>query len=131
MLTKTRRAILATACFLSLLAVPSSKGAVVQAPDFSLRSIDGPAVTSQTLRGEVVVLAFGASWLPLSRNQMDGVKKLADQYAGKGLAVYWVSADSETVKSKNSFTDGHSGELPRKYKFTSSSDPNAGAAKSL
>ena len=35
--------------------------------DFSLRSIDGQTVTSDGLRGEVVVLAFGASWLPLSR----------------------------------------------------------------
>ena len=131
MLTKTRRAILASACLLSLLAVPSLKGAVVQAPDFSLRSIDGPAVTSQTLRGEVVVLAFGASWLPLSRNQMDGVKKLADQYAGKGLAVYWVSADSETVKSKNFVSDDQLRELARKYKITILRDPDGAVSKKL
>ncbi|MDQ2856560.1 MAG: TlpA family protein disulfide reductase, partial [Acidobacteriota bacterium] len=32
--------------------------------EFSLRSIDGQTITSSSLRGEVVVLAFGASWLP-------------------------------------------------------------------
>ena len=80
MVTTTRKVILATVCLLSFLVAPFSKGATVQAPDFSLRAIDGDTVTSQSLRGEVVVLAFGASWLPLSRNQMDGVKKLADQY---------------------------------------------------
>ncbi len=47
-----------------------------RAADFSFRAIDGPAVTSESLRGEVVVLAFGASWLPLTRNQMEAVKKL-------------------------------------------------------
>src|SRR5688572_24952107 len=38
--------------------------------DFSLRSIDGQTVSSESLRGEVVVLAFGASWLPLSKTQL-------------------------------------------------------------
>jgi hypothetical protein len=33
--------------------------------DFSLGSIDGQTVTANSLRGEVVVLAFGASSLPL------------------------------------------------------------------
>ena len=32
-------------------------------PEFSLRAIEGETVTSQSLRGEVAVLAFGASWL--------------------------------------------------------------------
>ena len=45
--------------------------------DFSLHSIDGQTVTSESLRGEVVVLAFGASWLPLSKTQLQGVRKLA------------------------------------------------------
>ena len=39
--------------------------------DFSLRSIDGQTITSGSLRGEVVILAFGASWLPLSKTQLD------------------------------------------------------------
>ena len=38
--------------------------------DFSLKSIDGQTVSSESLRGEVVVLAFGASWLPLSKAQL-------------------------------------------------------------
>ena len=50
--------------------------------------VDGPNVTADSVRGEVVVFA-GASWLPLTRNQMEGLKKLADQYAGRGVAVYW------------------------------------------
>ena len=131
MVTRTRRMILATTCLLSFLAAPFSLGAAVQAPDFSLRAIDGDRVTSQSLRGEVVVLAFGASWLPLSRSQMEGVKKLADQYAGKGVVVYWVSADSENVKSKNYVSDDQLRELARKYKITILRDPDGAVSKKL
>ena len=35
--------------------------------DFSLRALDGEPVTAESLRGEVAVLAFSPSWLPLSR----------------------------------------------------------------
>ena len=79
------------------LAQKSDGGAV----DFSMKSIDGQTVTSESLRGEVVVLAFGASWLPLSRTQLQGIRKLADEYSGRGVAVYFVSTESEDSKSKN------------------------------
>src|SRR4029077_19455885 len=94
-----------------------------QSPDFSLRAIDGETVTSAGLRGEVAVLVFGASWLPLTRNQMEAVKKLADQYAGRGVAVYWVSTESESPKSKNYASDDQLRVLAQKYKATVLRDP--------
>ena len=72
-----------------------------QQVDFSLRSTDGQTVTSESLRGEVVVLAFGASWLPLSKTQLQGVRKLADEYSNRGVVVYWVSTESADPKSKS------------------------------
>ena len=73
-------------------------GDVVQ---FSLTALNGPPVTSESLHGEVVVLAFGASWLPLSKNQLQSLKKLADAYADRGVVVYWVSTESESPRSRN------------------------------
>jgi cytochrome c biogenesis protein CcmG, thiol:disulfide interchange protein DsbE len=99
--------------------------------EFSLHAIDGENVTSQSVRGEVVVLAFGASWLPLSRNQMESVKKLADQYAGRGVTVYWVSVDSENAKSKNFVSDEQLRELARKYKVTILRDPDGTLSKKM
>jgi peroxiredoxin len=131
MLTKIRRAILVTTCLLSIAAIPFSQAAPLQSPEFSLRSLDGPAVTSESLRGEVVVLAFGASWLPLTRNQMEGLKKLADQYAGRGVAVYWVSTESDSAKSKNFAADDQLRELGRKYKITVLRDPDGAISKRL
>jgi peroxiredoxin len=83
--------------------------------DFSLRAIDGQTVTSESLRGEVVVLAFGASWLPLSKTQLQGVRKLADEYSNKGVVVYWVSTESDNEKSKNHATDQQLKAFSQKY----------------
>lgn len=102
-----------------------------RAADFSFRAIDGQTVTSESLRGEVVVLAFGASWLPLTKNQMEAVKKLADQYAGRGVAVYWVSTESESPKSKNYASDEQLRELARKYKATVLRDPDGVVSKKM
>jgi cytochrome c biogenesis protein CcmG/thiol:disulfide interchange protein DsbE len=132
MFTKIRRAmIIATGVFAIALTTAMSTAAQNSATDFSLRAIDGETVTSASLRGEVVVLAFGASWLPLTRNQMEAVKKLADQYAGRGVAVYWVSTESESPKSKNYASDDQLRELARKYKATVLRDPDGAVSKRL
>ena len=131
MLTRTWRAILVTACLLSLTGASLAKTPTFQSPEFSLRALDGPPVTSESLRGEVVVLAFGASWLPLTRNQMESLKKLADQYAGRGVAVYWVSTESDSPKSKNFADDNQLRELGRKYKITVLRDADGAISKRL
>ena len=82
--------------------------------EFSLRSVDGGSITSEQLRGDVVILAFGASWLPLSRTQVEGVQRLADEYRERDLRVYWVSTDSESQKSKNYATDDQLRSFARK-----------------
>ena len=129
MLATVRKGVAIAVFVFAAFALPAfAQGGAV---DFSMRAVDGDAVTSQSLRGELVVLAFGASWLPLSRNQMEGVKKLADQYAGRGVAVYWVSTDSESAKSKNYASDDQLRELARKYKVTVLRDPDGAVSKKL
>jgi peroxiredoxin len=129
MINKNRKAAV-IAAFLFAVA-PASALAQNRAPEFSLRAIDGETVTSESLRGEVVVLAFGAAWLPLSRQQLEGVKKLADDYAGRGVAVYWVSTDSENPKSKNYASDDQLRVLAHKYKVTVLRDPDGALSKKL
>ena len=120
-------AVILAIAMLASVSAPAQGGAV----NFSFRALDGEAVTSESLRGEVVVLAFGASWLPLTRNQMEAVKKLADQYAGRGVAVYWVSTESDSAKSKNYVSDEQLRELARKYKVTVLRDPDGVVSKRL
>lgn len=101
--------------------------------DFSLRSTNGQPVTSQSLHGKVVVLAFGASWLPLSRTQLQGVKKLADQYGERGVVIYWVSTESESNKAKNYAGDEQLLAFGKKYGqgVTILRDPDMVAARKL
>ncbi len=103
------------------------------AVEFSMRSIDGQAVTSESLRGEVVVLAFGASWLPLSRTQLQGIRKLADEYSDRGVVVYFVSTESEDSKSKNFASDEQLRAFAQKYglKVTVLRDPDGVVSKKL
>jgi peroxiredoxin len=99
--------------------------------DFSLRSVDGQTVTSDSLHGEVVVLAFGASWLPLSKTQLQGVRKLADEYSSRGVVVYWVSTESDDSKSKNYASDEQLRTFAQKYglKVTVLRDPDGVISK--
>lgn len=101
--------------------------------EFSLRSIDGQTITSDSLRGEVVVLAFGASWLPLSKAQLAGIRKLADQYSDRGVVVYWVSTESEDQKSKNFASDDQLRAFAQKYglKVTVLRDADGAVSKKL
>src|SRR5262249_39409940 len=103
----------------------------LQSPEFSFRAVDGPPVTSESVRGEVVVIGFGASWLPLTRTQMEGLKKVADEYAGRGVAVYWVSTESDSSKSKNFVGDEELRSLGRKYKISVLRDPDGSVSHRL
>jgi cytochrome c biogenesis protein CcmG/thiol:disulfide interchange protein DsbE len=129
MVGKNRKRVLA-----GLLALLTTSIALAQNParaDFSLRSIDGQTVTSDSLRGEIVVLAFGASWLPLSKAQLQGVRKLADEYSNRGVVVYWVSTESDDPKSKNFASDEQLKAFSQKYglKVTVLRDPDGAVSK--
>lgn len=114
-----------------LVALLTSVAAAQNRVDFSLRSIDGQTVSSDSLRGEVVVLAFGASWLPLSKTQLQGVRKLADEYSNRNVVVYWVSTESDDSKSKNFASDQQLKTFSQKYglNVTVLRDPNGVVSK--
>src|ERR1700720_4485469 len=116
-----------TLIFLCTLVLGQSRAPV----EFSMKSVDGQTVTSESLRGEVVVLAFGASWLPLSKTQLQGVRKLADEYSDRGVVVYWVSTESEDPKSKNFASDDQLRAFAQKYglKVTVLRDPDGVISK--
>ena len=129
MLQNNRKRVLA-----GLLTLLMSCVALAQNPtrvSFSLRSIDGQTVTSDSLRGEIVVLAFGASWLPLSKTQLQGVRKFADEYSNRGVVVYWVSTESDDSKSKNFASDQQLRAFAEKYglKVTVLRDPDGAVSK--
>lgn len=71
------------------------------AQNATLTTIDGGSVSTGAQKGKVVVLAIGATWLPLSKNQANITNKLTKKYLGKDVVIYFVATDSNDAKSKN------------------------------
>lgn len=71
------------------------------AQNVSLTDLQGSAVNLTEYKGKVVVLAFGATWLPLSKQQIAVTNKLSKRYADKDVVIFWVSTDSTSLKSKS------------------------------
>lgn len=66
-----------------------------------LVTLNGSTVDLDAQRGKVVILAMGASWLPLSGKQAEYANVLAKRYTGKDVVTYFVATDSTNAKSKN------------------------------
>lgn len=67
----------------------------------SFSTLNGSKVDLAASRGKVVILAVGASWLPLSAKQAEYTNVLAKRYTGKDVAVYFIATDSAVARSKN------------------------------
>jgi len=84
----------------------------------SLTSIDGGRVDVQARRDKIVVLAIGASWLPLSTQQAVYTNKLAKKFAGRDVEIYFVMTDSSSPKSKNYASDADLQSFADRNKLT-------------
>jgi thiol-disulfide isomerase/thioredoxin len=94
-----------------VLAVASAYTASAQV---NLVSLDGTRVDVEGQAGKVVVLAIGASWLPLSSKQAEFTNSLAKKYARKDVVVYFIATDSSNPRSKNYAST----EMLRRFSFT-------------
>lgn len=82
-------------------AFAQKKTAEAQSESVVLQTLDGKTVAAGDLKGRVTVLAIGATWLPLSRQQAIIVNQLNQNYGKRNVAIYFVSTDAADVKSKN------------------------------
>ncbi len=87
--------------------------AVTASAQVNLTTVDGARVNVEGQQGKVVVLAVGASWLPLSSKQAEYTNTLAKKYAGKDVVFYFVATDSTKAGSKNFASD----DAIRKFAF--------------
>jgi peroxiredoxin len=101
------------------------------AQNVSLPSLDGGTVSLQAQRGKVVVLAIGASWLPLSKQQAIIVNKLSKKYAASDVVIYFVTTDSANAKSKNFADDAAVRNFATRNKMTATILRDADGAATL
>lgn len=84
---------------LVLLAAASAAGASVapraQAPDFTLRQIDGPNLRLGEQRGRVVMVNFWATWCGPCRVELPHLARLHDRYRGSGFLLLGVNIDED------------------------------------
>ncbi len=66
-----------------------------EAPDFSQASPDGKMIALSSLRGQVVLIDFWASWCKPCRMEMPNVKRVYQQYHKKGFEILGVSLDRD------------------------------------
>jgi thiol-disulfide isomerase/thioredoxin/outer membrane lipoprotein-sorting protein len=73
---------------------PSATGLLpvgTEAPDWTLETPDGKAVSLKDLRGKVVVLDFWATWCVPCKKAMPDVQKLSVRFKDKPIAVFGVA----------------------------------------
>ncbi len=63
------------------------------APDFTLKSPTGETIQLSSLKGQVVLIDFWASWCKPCRNENPNLVKTYGKYKDKGFTIYSVSLD--------------------------------------
>jgi thiol-disulfide isomerase/thioredoxin len=56
-------------------------------PDFSVKDLQGREVSSDDLRGKIVLIDFWATWCQPCKKEMPGYQMLLDRYGSRGFAV--------------------------------------------
>lgn len=67
----------------------------VEAPDFTLKTIDGKSFQLADYRGKVVVLNFWATWCPPCRQEIPDFVKLQKELGARGLQIVGISLDED------------------------------------
>ncbi len=70
----------------------------IQAPDFTLRDISGKTFRLSSLRGNPVIIFFGATWCAACRGEMPYYKYLYQKYAQQGLKFIYIDVNESTQK---------------------------------
>ena len=66
------------------------------APDFTLRTMDGPNLRLQEQRGRVVLVNFWATWCGPCRQEMPHLNRLYEKYRASGFVMLGVNVDDDS-----------------------------------
>ena len=101
------KVVLNLVCALGLLAgaahaqrKPEPEPAAAEAA-FKLKGLDGKTYESAALRGEVLVVSFGATWCVPCTWELVAIEELKVEYTGKPVRFLWVSIEEKERTSDN------------------------------
>ncbi|HEX2852709.1 MAG TPA: TlpA disulfide reductase family protein [Opitutaceae bacterium] len=75
----------------------------VAAPAWTLKDLDGKAVSFEQFKGKVVVIDFWATWCGPCRMEIPGYVELQKKYAKDGLVIIGISLDEKGPKVVKDF----------------------------
>jgi peroxiredoxin len=84
----------AAACLVAGPALPVT-APMSAAPDFTLRSMEGPNLRLQEQRGRVVMVNFWATWCGPCRQEMPQLNRLYEKYRASGFVLLGVNVDDD------------------------------------
>ncbi|MFQ5585575.1 MAG: peroxiredoxin family protein [Thermodesulfobacteriota bacterium] len=99
----------------------------VQAPDFTLRDINGETLSLSDFKGKVVFLNFWATWCPPCKAEMPAMEQLHRKFRERGLAVVAVNQYEEKGRVMRFIEEGgytftvpldREGTASRKYRVS-------------
>ncbi len=90
----SRLALLALGLTFSL-AVSATATSSLEAPDFSVTTLDGKTITKASLQGKPTLLMFWASWCGTCQHELPNVKALYEQHKAKGLQAVAIGFQDE------------------------------------
>jgi thiol-disulfide isomerase/thioredoxin len=67
------------------------------APDFQLKSNSGKPLSLASLKGQIVLVNFWASWCGPCRKEMPILEQLNRQYRGKGVTLVGVNVEPDSA----------------------------------
>ena len=68
---------------------------------FRLKGLDGKFYDTSEMRGDVLVVSFGATWCVPCTWELVAVEELKEEYAGKPVRFLWVSIEDTKRTSNN------------------------------
>jgi peroxiredoxin len=69
------------------------------APDFTLRTLNGPNLRLAEQRGKVVMINFWATWCGPCRQEMPQLNALYQKYRASGFTLLGVNVDEDSPKA--------------------------------
>ncbi len=70
-------------------------------PSIKLQGVDGQIYDLANLRGNVVLISFGATWCVPCSTELHALEELRREYAGKPVKFFWVSIESDEQVSND------------------------------
>jgi thiol-disulfide isomerase/thioredoxin len=99
-------ALLVVLCGAQPLAVASaSRAETKEQVGIKLKGVDGKTYDVASMRGEVVLVSFGATWCKPCAWELEALEELKLEYAGRGVRFLWVSIESDEQISNELLRD--------------------------